>query len=142
MQGRNSPNFCHFWNVFHSSVSWSITPLYFFSWHCIYFQQKEPIKVHIWWNFTWAVKSLKFCTISLMTLKSIANFKEKLTFGFKYDIGNLVNFHPTTQKSQKFHFVGLFFSRVYKVWVKKIQRSYLSWHGTVMQNLNFLTVRF
>ena len=45
------------------SVLWDITPLYFFSWIFIYFQQKEPIKVQIWWNFTWAVESLKFCTL-------------------------------------------------------------------------------
>ena len=69
--GQNSPNSCHFWNnksvflqiLHHSSVSWDITPLYFFSWNFIYFQQKESIKVQIWWNFTWAVKSLKFCTL-------------------------------------------------------------------------------
>ena len=36
-----------------------------------------------------------------MTLKSDAKFKEKLTCGFKYDMKNLVNFHPTTQKSKK-----------------------------------------
>ena len=68
---QNSPNSCHFWNnksvflqILHqSSVSWDITPLYFFSWNFIYFQQKEPIKVQIWWNFTWAVESLKFCTL-------------------------------------------------------------------------------
>ena len=47
----------------HSSVLWDITPLYFFGWNCTYFQQKEPIKVQIWWNFAWAVKSLKFCTL-------------------------------------------------------------------------------
>ena len=34
-----------------------------------------------------------------MTLKSDGKFKEKLTFSFKYDMKNLVNFHPTTQKS-------------------------------------------
>ena len=69
--GQNSPNSCHFWNnksvflqiLHHSSVSWDITPLYFFSWNFIYFQQKQPIKVQIWWNFTWAVESLKFCTL-------------------------------------------------------------------------------
>ena len=44
-----------------------------------------------------------------MTLKSDAKFKEKLTSGFKYDTKNLVNFHPTTQMSQKFYFDGLFF---------------------------------
>ena len=35
-----------------------------------------------------------------MTLKSDAKFKEKLTCGFKYDMKNLVNSHPTTQKSE------------------------------------------
>ena len=45
---QNSPNFCHFWNkrsvflqiLHHSSVSWDITPLYFFSWYFIYFLTK------------------------------------------------------------------------------------------------------
>ena len=67
---QNSSNSCHFWNnksVFlrilrHSSVSWDIYPLHFFSWNFIYFQLKKPIKVHIWWNFTWAAESLKFFT--------------------------------------------------------------------------------
>ena len=31
-----------------------------FSWIFFYFQQKEPIKVQIWWNFMRAVKSLHF----------------------------------------------------------------------------------
>ena len=69
---QNSPNSCHFWNnksaflqiLHHSSVSWDTTPLYFFSWNFIYFQWKEPIKVQIWWNSTWAVGSLKFCTLT------------------------------------------------------------------------------
>ena len=45
---------CQFWNksiplqILHpSSVSWKITPLYFFSSNNIYFAQKEPIKVKI-----------------------------------------------------------------------------------------------
>ena len=58
---QNSQNSCHFWNnksvflqmLHHFSVSWCITPLYFFSWNFMYFQQKEPIKVQIWWNLTW-----------------------------------------------------------------------------------------
>ena len=41
-----------------------------------------------------------------MTLKSDAKFKEKLTCGFKYDMRNLVNFHPTTQKSENFTLMG------------------------------------
>ena len=39
-------------------------------------------------------------------------------------------------KSLKIPFDGLFFSKVFNVWAKKIQRSYLSWHWTAMQNLN------
>ena len=43
-----------------------------------------------------------------MTLKSDAKFKENLTCGFKYDMRNLVNFHPTTQKSENFISMGSF----------------------------------
>ena len=43
-----------------------------------------------------------------MTLKSDAKFKEKLTCGFKYDMRNLMNFHPTTQKSENFFSMGSF----------------------------------
>ena len=43
--------------------------------------------------------------LSLMTLKSDAKLKEKLTCDFKYDI---VNFHPTTQKSENFTSMGYF----------------------------------
>ena len=41
-----------------------------------------------------------------MILKSDAKFKEKLICGFKYDIRNFVNFHPTTQKSENFTSMG------------------------------------
>ena len=34
-----------------------------FSWNFTYFQLKEPIKVQIWWNFTKAIESLKFCSL-------------------------------------------------------------------------------
>ena len=70
-----------------------------------------------------------------MTLKSDAKFKEKLICGFKYDMRNLVNFHPTTLESE-IHFHEVFLSKVNKVWTKKMERSYLSWHWKVMQNLN------
>ena len=41
-----------------------------------------------------------------MRHKSDAKFKEKLTFGFKYDMKNLMNFHPTIQKSLKISLQG------------------------------------
>ena len=45
-------------------------------------------------------------------------------------------FSPNHSKAWKFHFEELFLAKVYEVWDKKIQRSYKSWHWTVMQNLN------
>ena len=46
-----------------------------------------------------------------MTLKSDAKFKEKLTCGFKYDMRNLVNFHPTNQKSENVFSMGSFYPK-------------------------------
>ena len=80
--GQFSPNSCHFWNksvflnfLHLSSVSWDITPLYFFDWNFLYFQQKWQWRVmlnlkkiwllvsnmtwEIWWIFTQPFKSLK-----------------------------------------------------------------------------------
>ena len=37
-----------------------------------------------------------------MTLKSDPKIREKLTCGFKYNMRNLVEFHPITQKSETF----------------------------------------
>ena len=45
-------------------------------------------------------------------------------------------FSPNHSKVWKFHLDELFLSKVFKVWAKKIQWSNLSWHWTVMQNLN------
>ena len=45
-----------------------------------------------------------------MTLKSDTKLKEKLTCGFKYELDNLVNFHPTTQKSEIIFLMGSFCS--------------------------------
>ena len=44
-----------------------------------------------------------------MILKSDAKFKQKLTCGFEYDMRNLVNFHPSTQKSENFTSMGSFY---------------------------------
>ena len=52
-----------------------------FSLKFFYFQQKEPIKVQIWWNFTWAVRSLKFCTLMGSFCENQTKFQLKK---FKY----------------------------------------------------------
>ena len=76
-----------------------------------------------------------------MTLKIDANFEEKLICCFKND-KNLVNFDLSTQDSQTFYFDWFFLYKVYNVWPKKVQRSYISWHGRVMTNFkkNWLVV--
>ena len=43
-----------------------------------------------------------------MTMKSDAKFNKKQTCGFKYDMKDLVNFHPSTQKSESFTSIGYF----------------------------------
>ena len=54
-----------------------------------------------------------------MALKSDAKIKEKLTCGFKYDMRNLVNFHPTTQKSKNFTSMGYFCPKYMRFELKK-----------------------
>ena len=145
--------FLSFWNsnsvflrILHqSSASWDINPLYFLSWNFIYFQQKEPMKVQIWWSFRWAVevwnlslwwvpfvqiiKSFSYKSteeLSLMTLKSDAKVKRKTDLWFQIWHEEFDEFSPDHSKVWKIFFNGLFLSKVYKVWVTKIQRSYLS----------------
>ena len=53
-----------------------------------------------------------------MALKNDAKFKEKLTFGFKYDMRNLVNFQPGTQKSQNLTLMSHFYPKYIKCELK------------------------
>ena len=61
-----------------------------------------------------------------MTLKSDAKFEEKMSLGSKNDLRNLVNFNASSGKSENVHFDVLLLSKVYYVWPKKVQRSYVS----------------
>ena len=56
------------------------------------------------------------------------SLKEKLTSGFKYDMRNLVNFHPTTRKSENFTSTGYFCPKYMRFELKKY-RGVIS-HGT------------
>ena len=44
----------------------------------------------------------------------------------KNDMTNLVNFHQSTQKSERLNFNGIFLSKVYNTWTKKLHMSYVS----------------
>ena len=47
--------------------------------------------------------SLKFTgELCVITMKNDAKFEEEFICHFKTDMRNLTNFHPNTQKSQKF----------------------------------------
>ena len=54
-----------------------------------------------------------------MTLKIDAKFKEKLTCGLKHDMRNLLNCHPTTQKSKNVTLMGYFCPRYMRFDLKK-----------------------
>ena len=56
--------------------------------------------------------------LCVMLLKSDAKFEEKMNCGFKNDIKNLVNFHPSTQNSEDLHFDRLILSKEYNVLAK------------------------
>ena len=54
-----------------------------------------------------------------MTINNDAKFKEKLTCGFKYDMRNLVNIHPATQKSKNFSLMDYFCLKYMRFELKK-----------------------
>ena len=61
-----------------------------------------------------------------MTLKVDEIFKEKLTGGLKNDIGNLINIHAASHKSENLHFDGTVLSKAYKVLDERVEKSYVS----------------
>ena len=50
-------------------------------------------------------------------------------------VWKMINFHGNSRKSENLHLDGLLFSIAYKVSIKKVQNSYLSWHWRVIQTL-------
>ena len=105
----------------------------------------------IGWNFIRALKSLKNCTVmgsffskacNLSAIKFQGNFVlwhsrviQKLTYGSKNDIRNLVNFNVSSSKYGTLHFDVLFLSIGYKASAEKVQKNFFSWHWKVIQIL-------
>ena len=75
-----SNSLCQFWNdksiplqiLYPSSVSWKITPLYFFSSNNIYFAQKKPIKMKIFETFECSGQILSNSLCQFWNNKSIS----------------------------------------------------------------------
>ena len=55
-----------------------------------------------------------------MTLKSYANFEEKLTCGLKKDLRKLANFYQSTWKCQHWGFDGILLSKVEKEFTEEL----------------------
>ena len=82
---------------------------------------------------SWKYMSLKLTReLFVMTIKNDTKTEEELTCEFKINMRNLTNFDPSTQKSQKF---ALPLTKVYNVWAKNVQGSYVWWHWILIQNL-------
>ena len=59
-------------------------------------------------------------------------FGEELTSCFKIDMMNVMNFDSSTQN---LNFNELFLIKIYNIWARKVQRSYVSENWRLMQNL-------
>ena len=69
-----------------------------------------------------------------MKPKRDTKFGKESTCRFKIGMRNLTNFDPSTRKSQKFT-LSLVLRKVYIVWAKKSQRTYLPWNWRGIKNL-------
>ena len=80
-------------------------------------------------------KLKKYRGVSFKKLKRNTKFGEESTCRVKIGMRNLTKFDLSARKSQRFSFSWAPLSKVYIVWAKNVQRSYLSWHWQVMKNL-------
>ena len=116
----------------------------------------------IWWILTQALENLKTFHFNVLDFSKVyivwANKVQRSYLSWNWrGIQNLEknrlvvpklaweiwqNFTRALESLQDFHLNGLLMSKVYIVWTKKVQRSYLSWNWRWMQNLerNWLVV--
>ena len=67
-----------------------------------------------------------------MTVKGVAKL---VACGLKNDMRNFANFHASSRKSGNLHFDPILLSKANKNLNEKVQKSYVSWHGRMMQSL-------
>ena len=99
----------------------------------------KVLKFELWWDFfiqSRSCMSLKFTgELFVMAMKIDSKLVEELACGIRIDRSTLLSSDLSTQKSQKLHFNGLPLTKVCSAWVKKVQRNYVWWHWTLIQNL-------
>ena len=100
---------------------------------------KSP-QISLWWSVfslqsiceVWAKKYRG--VIFHETGTAVQNLNKPWLCGFKNGMRNSVNFHYSTQKSEKLYIDGLFWFKAY-VSVRKFLRNFVSWQWRVMQSL-------
>ena len=96
-------------------------------------------KLGFWWNPFIQIRkymSLKFTEeLCVMTMKNDAKFERKLTCAFKLTWGIWWILTRALKHLKKFHFNGIFSTKVYNFWAKQVQRGYFWWHWRLIQNL-------
>ena len=101
--------------IFHDTQgwckNWRKTDLWFGKWYEEYrkfsAEQLKVSKLGFWWDPLIQRKSMSLKSteeLCVMTMKNDVKFEEELTCHFKTDMRNLMNFDPSTWKSQKFSF--------------------------------------
>ena len=138
--GENFPYFsCHFPNcksVFlhilpHSSVSWKITAPYFFRSNVIYFVEKKTIKVK-----TLRISSTHVKIYQILVIFETSNQNWLMVSNMTWRIWWIFT-QPLKSLKISFRW-ALFVQSLQGLKFTEIKKSYLSWHWTVMKDLNEL----
>ena len=80
--------------------------------------------------------SLKFTEeLCVIKMKNDVKLQEGLTCRFKLTWGISWILTQPLKSFKNLHFNGLLLNKIYNVWAKQLQRSYVSWQWRVMQNL-------
>ena len=110
----------------HSSVSWKITPQYFFSSNLIYFEQNSPSKRNFW-TFEWLGEYSSNSTCHIWNHKSV--YHSRMSWEMKHfmiwakRVHQSVKFHTfdcSCEISPSLYFERLLLLKVYKISAKKI----------------------
>ena len=130
----------------HFSMLWKISLLYFFSWNFIWFLQKQPTTVQNFILLTAQSKFHQICTLigyfcwKYIYKVSAKKIWKKYVSWYQRVVQNLKKNLFFVSKSRIWWIliraIGSFCAtKVYNLWPKKVQRSHIPWHWTVMQNL-------
>ena len=137
----------------YSSVSWDINLLFFFSWNFIWFEQRRhqsakfhtldcsgKISSNLYFNKLFSLKVYKI--LAKKVQKSYVSWYWRALRSLKKDwffVSKMLRIWWSLIRALKslknLHFDWSLLCKVYNVWPKKVQGSYISWHWRVIQSL-------